>query len=314
MSDFPDFSVCGDPTSRRRLIVLARRGKPVIWPEATHGTAERPHRAAKEIIDWSLRGQSIFNRKRPLAANTLRRIAAGLRKFGGAGAEPFLVMLYGTNDVRDVNRPMPAVTANGQHIGVCEPFLVNMKGQSNAADLNQPAPTITSHAAHLMLCEPFIVTMEHKGSVRMVDKPVPTITTAKGGAFGLVEPILLGQQSGHNGSPVSAPCPTVATAGAIALCEPFVVKYYGTASANSLQEPLDTVTTKDRFMLVEPKTGKAVAELDILFRMLQPHELSAAMSFPKGYQFTGTKTDQVKQIGNAVPVELATAHAKALLS
>jgi len=81
-----------------------------------------------------------------------------------------------------------------------------------------------------------------------------------------------------------------------------------------LQEPLDTVTTKDRFLLVEPKTGRAVAELDILFRMLQPEELAAAMSFPKDYQFTGNRGDQVKQIGNAVPVQLARAHAKALLS
>jgi len=81
-----------------------------------------------------------------------------------------------------------------------------------------------------------------------------------------------------------------------------------------LNKPLATVTGKDRFMLVEPKTGRAVAELDILFRMLQPHELAAAMSFPKDYKFTGTRGDQVKQIGNAVPVQLARAHARALLS
>ena len=92
------------------------------------------------------------------------------------------------------------------------------------------------------------------------------------------------------------------------------MKYYGTATANSIGEPLDTITTKDRFMLVEPKSGRIVAELDILFRMLQPHELAAAMSFPKDYQFSGTRGDQVKQIGNAVPVELAAAHIGALLS
>ena len=47
--------------------------------------------------------------------------------------------------------------------------------------------------------------------------------------------------------------------------------------------------------------------LDILFRMLQPHELSAAMSFPENYKFAGTKSDQVKQIGNAVCPALAEA-------
>ena len=92
------------------------------------------------------------------------------------------------------------------------------------------------------------------------------------------------------------------------------MKYYGTATANSINEPLDTVTTKDRFLLIQPSTGKVVAELDILFRMLQPGELAAAMSFPKEYHFTGNRTEQVKQIGNAVPVSLARACAGALLA
>jgi DNA (cytosine-5)-methyltransferase 1 len=55
-------------------------------------------------------------------------------------------------------------------------------------------------------------------------------------------------------------------------------------------------------------------QLDIRFRMLQPHELALAQGFPKGYQFTGTKTDQVKQIGNAVPRRLARALVAAVLS
>ena len=88
----------------------------------------------------------------------------------------------------------------------------------------------------------------------------------------------------------------------------FLIKYYGNEKTpGSIDEPLDTVTTKDRFMLVEPTRH------EILFRMLQPHELAAAMSFPVGYQFSGTKTDAVKQIGNAVPVRMARAHCAALL-
>ena len=34
--------------------------------------------------------------------------------------------------------------------------------------------------------------------------------------------------------------------------------------------------------------------------MLKPHELAAAQSFPADYVFTGTRSDVVKQIGNAV--------------
>jgi DNA (cytosine-5)-methyltransferase 1 len=54
--------------------------------------------------------------------------------------------------------------------------------------------------------------------------------------------------------------------------------------------------------------------MDILVRLLQPHELARAHSFPDAYKFTGTKDEQTKQIGNSVPVELAAAHAQAILS
>lgn len=308
----------GDPTSRKRLLIMARRGKKFAWPEVTHGTGDlQPYRTAREIIDWNLKGQSIFQRKRPLSPNTLRRIGAGLRKFGGAQAEPFLVMLYGTNDARSVDRPTPAVTANGGHIALAEPFIITMEHQGSVRSADRPLPVITTAKGGAMaVCQPFITHLTHHGQRRQhsVDAPTPTVTGAHRGELALIEPILLGQQSGHNGSPVSEPCPTVATSGAIGLVEPFIVKYYGNERAGeSIHQPLDTVTCKDRFMLVEPKTGRAVAELDILFRMLQPHELAAAMSFPKEYKFTGTRGDQVKQIGNAVPVELARAHARTLL-
>jgi DNA (cytosine-5)-methyltransferase 1 len=78
----------------------------------------------------------------------------------------------------------------------------------------------------------------------------------------------------------------------------------------SLDEPLKTLTTKESYGLCIPQLG---AILDIRFRMLQPHELAAAMSFPKGYKFAGTRDQQVKQIGNAVPVRTAEALCKAIL-
>jgi DNA (cytosine-5)-methyltransferase 1 len=108
----------------------------------------------------------------------------------------------------------------------------------------------------------------------------------------------------------------VATAGAIALVEPFLVKYYGTGCAQSTREPLDTVTTKDRHALVMPMVTVDGVQyrLDIRFRMLQPHELAAAQGFRRDYVFKGTKTEQVKQIGNAVPRRLARALVAAVLT
>ncbi len=54
--------------------------------------------------------------------------------------------------------------------------------------------------------------------------------------------------------------------------------------------------------------------LDIRFRMLKPHELAAAQGFPKDYKFTGNTTEVVKQIGNAVPKNLAKALVRAALT
>lgn len=163
---------------------------------------------------------------------------------------------------------------------------------------------------------PALVCMEHGGRVVSVDRPMPTITTARGGAIGVAEPCLLPQQSGGAVRPVSEPVPTVSTAGAIGLIEPFLVEYYGTGGARRVTEPLGTVTTKPRFGLAMPEVihnGQRYL-LDVRFRMLQPHELAAAQGFPAGYHFTGTKTEVVKQIGNAVPCGLARALVAAVLA
>jgi DNA (cytosine-5)-methyltransferase 1 len=57
------------------------------------------------------------------------------------------------------------------------------------------------------------------------------------------------------------------------------------------------VTGLDRHGLVEPTTLRVE---DCYFRMLQPHEIGAAMAFPADYEVGGTKRDRVKQYGNAV--------------
>ena len=56
--------------------------------------------------------------------------------------------------------------------------------------------------------------------------------------------------------------------------------------------------------------------LDIRFRMLQNSELARAMGFlddETQYEFTGTVAEVTKQIGNAVPVNLAAALVQSIL-
>lgn len=316
----------GDPTTRERLFILARRGgRKILWPEATHSSSTeeslfgklQPWKPAREIIDWSIPGSSIFGRKRPLAPATMARIEAGLRKFGGKFAEPFLVILRNHGSARSVDEPIPTVTAGGNHVGLCEPFVLGQQSGATARSVENPLPTIATDGA-IALVEPFLV--EYRGNhagrtdgerrVKDLEHPLPTQDTSN--RFGLVEPFIAELRSGKTANSIDKPLSTVTTKGAHhALVEPFLVKYNGTGKAQPISEPLDTVTTKDRFGLVETEHGQV--KIDIRFRMLRPQELARAMSFDDSYKFSGNRELQVKQIGNAVPCLTAQALCRAML-
>lgn len=413
----------GDATTRQRLFVMARAGRrPITWPEPSHFPKAnllgmKPWRPAREIIDWSIPGKSIFTRKKPLAPATLARIAAGLQKFGGANAEPFLIILRQHMGARSIDDPLPTVTASGKYVGLAEPFFVPFFGerdgqQPRTHSVDDPLPTVTGQGAgalvepflirnmshnaprsideplatlctgnhtaliepfimghprtggpalrsvgnplatitnngNFSLVEPFILPQRSDATARDVDRPCPTITTTSRGiavvepfviqtdqtgrpgvirdvadplatvvtkqSMALIEPFVLGQQSGSKPRSTTKPLPTVATGGAISLVEPYITKFYGTAKdGQPVTDPLDTITSKDRFGLVEPQANGELM-IDIRFRMLQPEELAAAMSFPKGYKFKGTREQRVKQIGNAVGVKIAKALCKSAL-
>lgn len=311
----------GDPTTRERLYVIARRGKsPLAWPEPTHAPpgkprlfgASSPWRAAREIIDWEFKGSSIFDRKRPLAEKTLARIEEGLRRFGGKAADPFLVLLRGTGTARSIDRPVPAVTAQGEHVALCEPFMLSQQSGGAPRAVGDPVQALATKGA-VSLVEPFIVPFrsERKGQkprTHSVDEPMPT-TCAGATGHGLVEPFILPQFSTGLPRSLKKPLSTITgTSRGIALVEPFLVGYYGNGQAHRVADPCPTVTTKDRFALVEPG-----ARLDILFRMLTPRELARAMGFPDSYEFKGNRGDVVRQIGNAVSVGTAEALCSALV-
>jgi DNA (cytosine-5)-methyltransferase 1 len=302
----------GGATTRQRFFLIARRiPRRVIWPEPSHSRDAvnvgdlfhrglKPWRAAREVIDWTLMGRSIFGRPKPLAPNTLMRIEAGLRKFGGVAAKPFIILLRGTSkgrinrSARSTGEPLPTITAGGIHAGLCEPFMVSI-------DHTGPVKA-----------KPFLVQPAHgggvSGRVHSVEEPLRTITTEN--RFGLVQPFILQQQSGGVPRSTEKPLPSIAAKGAQALVQPFLVKYNRTGRANSIEKPLPTVTAVDRLGLVQPQAQGVV--VDILFRMLEPHELARAMGF-EGYEFQGTKKDRIKMIGNAVEVNTAKALVKAIL-
>lgn len=86
----------GVPTTRERLFMFARRdGKPIVWPKPTHFKHPKPGQKkwvpAADIIDWSIPCPSIFQRKKPLAEATERRIAKGIKRFVLDNPDPFIV-------------------------------------------------------------------------------------------------------------------------------------------------------------------------------------------------------------------------------
>ena len=116
------------------------------------------------------------------------------------------------------------------------------------------------------------------------------------------EPFLVRYNGGDNRfHSLNEPVPTLDCSNRYGLVEPLVMEYYGNGQCQPVSKPLGTVTCRDRFALLRPESCR------IGFRMLQPHELAAAQSFPDWYTFTGTKADTVKQIGNAVCPKMAEA-------
>lgn len=190
----------GAATSRERLIVQAVRkssGSRIVWPEPTHtrepgllSGSYRPWRSAAEIIDWSIPGESIFDRKKPLCTNTLRRIEAGIRKYWGAWAEPFLIVLRGTSEhainstAIPLSAPLPTLTAGGEHVALIRPLFIPQHGGGTVKPVMNPLSTVATTGS-IGVVEPFVVEYYGQGEAVPVTIPLHTITTKY--RFGVVE-------------------------------------------------------------------------------------------------------------------------------
>jgi len=316
-------------TSRQRFFLLATKdGAAIDWPTKTHApeiakdTFAEIWRSARDVIDWSIHGDSIFARqaglipdKKPLCENTIKRICYGLEKYSGIHMDPYIVMLYGQSKAKQIDLPLPTIT-NGNHLAVCTPYIVsNFRGKEHARSVDYPLPTIMARGTQHYLAEPFLVKYQGTNKTSDINKPLPTIKTS-GNHAALCEPYLIKYHGGANAAKrchgMDEPLPTVDTSNRFGMVEPFLVEYYGNSKTTSVDAPMPTVTTKDRFALVEGQ-GEGM-QLDISYRMLEPHELARGMGFSDDYKFTGSKTDIKKQIGNAVEVHQAAALAGVIVA
>lgn len=294
----------GAPTSRRRLFLIARcDGAPITWPTATHakmaspmhGGPRLPWRTAAECIDWSIPCPSIFTRARPLAENTLRRIAAGLRRFVIESAQPFIVQIQNASSGDkpiSLGDPMRTLTAHpkGGGFALVAAFLAKHYSERHsrevmASALSRPIGTVTSVDHHALVASHLV---KLKGTSR-------------------------------DGQPVTEPLHTIQAGGRhYGEVRAFLVAYYGNEKdGGSLFDPMRTVTAKDRLGLVTIE-GHDYEIADIGMRMLAPRELYRAQGFPDSYridiEFRGkplTKTAQVRMVGNSVCPPVAAAIVRA---
>lgn len=283
--DWRELRACdnGAPTIRKRLFLVARRdGLPIIWPEATHGEPTSrevltgmlaPYRTAAECIDFGLPATSIFDRPKPLAANTRRRVAKGLWRHVLSSAKPFIVTNTSGHTGAAADQPLPTVTTGNHHMlgqPVMTPFLAGAGGPAYSGKpsaANQPMGTLTTenHRAVVMpTLAPFLTEHANASNQRTMpaDAPLRTVCAqVKGGHFSVVAPTLAplrGTSDAHmGGHSVEQPLSTVAASGThhAMVGAHLVTIGYGEREgqqprAQDIEAPLGTVVTANKHALV----------------------------------------------------------------
>jgi DNA (cytosine-5)-methyltransferase 1 len=320
----------GVPTTRKRLFLVARcDGAEIVFPEQTHFKApqrgQQAWRTAAECIDWSLPCPSIFDRERPLAEATLRRIARGIERYVIEAADPFIVRIGHTGHgdagkVLPLGEPLSTITSKAEHL-LAVPTLVQTgygerAGQApRVPGLDAPLGTVVGGGQKHALVSAFLA--KHYGGNETPGWPLglPISTVTAQDHHGLVAAHLLKLRGECTGSAALEPVPTISAQGThIAEVRAFLVKFYREGGQwSGLGEPMHTIPTRDRMGLVTVH-GQDYVIADVGMRMLQPRELARAQGFADDYQlaidYEGrplSKSAQVRMVGNSVCPGLAAA-------
>jgi DNA (cytosine-5)-methyltransferase 1 len=260
----------GAPTIRKRLFLVARcDGQPITWPEATHGAGLLPYRTAADCIDWSIPAPSIFERARPLADATMRRIAHGIKRYVLESASPYIVRIGHTGHgdggkTRAITEPLSTITSKNEHL-LAAPTMVQTgygerEGQApRSLDLGKPLGTVVAGASKHAMVAAYLA--KHFGGEPQVGKtcaslerPAPTVTARDHSS--LVTANLIdsahsdvapngAKRWSHGNRPVTGPMPTVvASGGNQSLVTSHLAKLRGTSNSAATDEPLHTISAQ----------------------------------------------------------------------
>lgn len=275
----------GAPTIRKRFYLVARRdGQPIIFPQPTHGNGLKPYRTAAECIDWSIPRFSIFNRKKPLVENTLKRIARGLEKFVIRNPKPFIMQMDFENTSQNVDAFISTIKA-----AYISKYFSGEK--QSGVSIQQPLSTVTG-IGHNALVETHLCILRNNMDCKALDEPLPTLTTSAGHFAQITTYIqkYTGFQELRKWDKVRK----------------LLNDYAGYSIAD------------DEILILEIN-GNQYFIADICMRMLRARELMLAQGFPSDYiidieSHIGKKYSEAKQVarmGNAVCPPVAEALVRA---
>ncbi|MCO7727347.1 DNA cytosine methyltransferase [Brucella intermedia] len=293
----------GAPTIRKRFFAVIRfDGQPIVWPKPTHGAPtdpdvisghKLPWRTAAEIIDWSLPCPSIFDTSeqimekhglrsvRPLADNTMARVARGMKRYVLDAERPFLVNLNHGGRVEAVGEPFKTIT--GAHRG--ENDSRREGGVNPGRSMDEPVSTVTQTGSQQSVVAPYLQAYYGTGDGGEENQPVRTVTTK--------------DRHGHVEAALDVPPFTPAQAERAREVAAFL-RAYG-------------FWDEREFVTIEAG-GVVYVIVDICMRMLVPRELYLAQGFPPDYEIERgvngelfSKSVQVSCCGNSVSPPVAAA-------
>lgn len=183
----------GAPTTRKRWYAIFRRdGRPIVWPRQTHFSYRDPRwKECGDYIDWSDLGKSIFDRPRPLAEATQKRIANGIRKYIIDNPHPyivkdkralaFIIQYHGEQKEGDsrgqlLTEPIKTIDTSNRY-GLVSAFITKFYKSGTGQGCDEPLHTITTSPGHFGLVSAFLVKYYGTGCGQVLNEPAATITT-----------------------------------------------------------------------------------------------------------------------------------------
>src|SRR5690606_36386385 len=336
----------GAYTSRNRLFgCFAKDGLPIVWPQPTHskkgnskvdlfGTGLQKWKAVKDLLDFEDEGESIFNRKKPLVENSLKRIYAGLIKEVAGGKVAFIAQYNSGKDrITSVDKPCNTIPTENRFGLVQTSYITKYfsgRPMNKIASIDNPLATITTAANQALVnVVPAFLTKYYgnEKGCESINEPLDTIPTKD--RFSLIQAHWLDKQysGAHNHQSIDQPAGTIMTSDKHALmtAKGFIYNPSHGGHTMHIEQPCATIIARqdkaplyfiqfnldpnvrieiyesDSETMIKIKEFMALYGIsDIKMRMLKVSELKLIQGFPADYKLYGNQSDQKKFIGNSV--------------